>query len=625
MRRYISIASALLLTISAAAQNLNPTVQVTNAYDGKLMDMSKKNIPMNVPDSLFRFDWNFNYSVFDNPYKGAYEFNPYVIEMKPDASVYDGTRLYVRAGAGYSLHPEAQVVWNPNLKGRFGITLYDDFKGFWGPYSDVTCETLESGSYKLAKGDAVNGSDMKNRVGAVLRYDLPSSILTFDTNMDYIRTDTKGTSFVCDLSPLGVSNSVIVNRNVFRARSNAPVSPFSYDVAAHFDYLKDKSTAAYNQWNSMADEMAFGGDAMLGYDFTSIHGIGLHADVDRYVSGGNDMLAGEVKNMSSTVMDVTPMYRLSMNRLHLEAGVKLSKIWRNHTADSIQREYESVNFDSSSYPTDGTEDDVPDYKGRLVYPHVKIDFELVDDALVLFAGVTGGHTYNSIASYMDGDHRFSACTRSSYFRTYSNPTVTTVDASLGLRGRIAHRLEYKIDGGFARLYDAPVEGLDFVVGDRMFFNYDMTNYDLIYGDIETAWASDRFDASVDMRFQKSDFRNFNYAATLPLFSGSSQFRYIWNKRVYAGIDVEWATRRKATGEEIDDVYVYSSSQMPYSMVDYSCRIPGWVDLGVSAEYKINSKFGVWLKGGNLLNQMVMNNLMVAQRGPYFTLGLCLNL
>ena len=60
MRRYIFIASALLACAAASAQNLNPTVQVTNDYEGKLMEVNKQNVAMAIPDSLLKFDWNFN-------------------------------------------------------------------------------------------------------------------------------------------------------------------------------------------------------------------------------------------------------------------------------------------------------------------------------------------------------------------------------------------------------------------------------------------------------------------------------------------------------------------------------------------------------------------------------------
>ena len=99
-RRYLYSAAALLLCAAASAQNLNPTVQVTNAYEGRALDVEKQNVAMAVPDSLLKFDWDFGYSVFDNPYKGAYEFSPYLIEMRPDPTVYAGKKFYLRAGAG---------------------------------------------------------------------------------------------------------------------------------------------------------------------------------------------------------------------------------------------------------------------------------------------------------------------------------------------------------------------------------------------------------------------------------------------------------------------------------------------------------------------------------------------
>ena len=52
MRRYIILAAALLAYAAASAQNLNPTVQVTNDYEGKLMEVEKRNVQMAVPDSL---------------------------------------------------------------------------------------------------------------------------------------------------------------------------------------------------------------------------------------------------------------------------------------------------------------------------------------------------------------------------------------------------------------------------------------------------------------------------------------------------------------------------------------------------------------------------------------------
>ena len=85
MKRYVIAASACLcvFALSASAQNYNPTVVVTNKYKAATETAQKGEIEMAVPDSLRHFNMTFDYSVFDKPYKGAYEFRPYSVEMKP--------------------------------------------------------------------------------------------------------------------------------------------------------------------------------------------------------------------------------------------------------------------------------------------------------------------------------------------------------------------------------------------------------------------------------------------------------------------------------------------------------------------------------------------------------------
>ena len=69
--QYAIAALALALTCGGlSAQNLNPTVSVSREYEGKLMEVSKPSVNMAVPDSLTEFNLKFDYSVFENPYRG---------------------------------------------------------------------------------------------------------------------------------------------------------------------------------------------------------------------------------------------------------------------------------------------------------------------------------------------------------------------------------------------------------------------------------------------------------------------------------------------------------------------------------------------------------------------------
>ena len=78
---YLFVAVASFMAFSASAQNLDPTVEVSRDYEGKLLVVHKPILEMAVPDSVYRFDLDFDYSVTDTPYKGAYEFVPYSVDM----------------------------------------------------------------------------------------------------------------------------------------------------------------------------------------------------------------------------------------------------------------------------------------------------------------------------------------------------------------------------------------------------------------------------------------------------------------------------------------------------------------------------------------------------------------
>ena len=81
--RLVPLAVSAALPFAAAAQNLDSTVVVDRNYEGILMEVHKPSLKMQIPYSVTRFDFDFAYSVFVNPYKGSYEFSPYTFKMHP--------------------------------------------------------------------------------------------------------------------------------------------------------------------------------------------------------------------------------------------------------------------------------------------------------------------------------------------------------------------------------------------------------------------------------------------------------------------------------------------------------------------------------------------------------------
>ena len=125
MRQHI-LTTALAAAVSALAfgQNLNPTVEVTNAYEGGASSISKPAQQMAVPDSVTRFNLDFDYSVFEKPFKGAYEFRPYYVQLKPEPKASTEEKFYRRAGAGFTLHPQLALGWAPVPKEKFRLNVY---------------------------------------------------------------------------------------------------------------------------------------------------------------------------------------------------------------------------------------------------------------------------------------------------------------------------------------------------------------------------------------------------------------------------------------------------------------------------------------------------------------------
>ena len=92
------IPALLFLPAVAFSQDLNPTVEVSRQYRGALMDVDKPSLEMALPDSVQRFNLEFDYSVFDNPFRGAYEFRPFLMDMDLAPGDSGERTLYLRAG-----------------------------------------------------------------------------------------------------------------------------------------------------------------------------------------------------------------------------------------------------------------------------------------------------------------------------------------------------------------------------------------------------------------------------------------------------------------------------------------------------------------------------------------------
>jgi hypothetical protein len=168
MKKIIMSVSALFIfVVTSMGQDLDPTVEVSRVYEGKLMEVHKPAIEMAVPDTMYKFDLGFDYLVFDNPYRGSYEFKPYVMEMRPSAVQKHRNTFFLQAGAGYTLHPMLDLLWSPVRKGAFSMDVYAAHRSYIGEYR------------ALEQISAWNGYDLMSKAGVDFGYDWKKADLDF--------------------------------------------------------------------------------------------------------------------------------------------------------------------------------------------------------------------------------------------------------------------------------------------------------------------------------------------------------------------------------------------------------------------------------------------------------------
>ena len=295
----ISLAAILALVAPAAAQNINQSVQVTNDYLARFADFQKQDGGMQVPDSLLRFDYKFDYSVFDTPYRGSYEFSPYRIQATPEARLSDAGTLYLRAGAGYTLHPQLELAWRVLDEENFKIGVTADAGGFAGTY--------------LSRGGAVfRGHDLWGRAALDGTYLTPGARLSYRFGYENILAgeDSEAPGFRS-----GFHSAVLAGRVQSRPGAGGR---FVYDANLRYRYSGDHYPAGLGRDRVGENSLHAGGSVGMDLDerFRVLLDAALDLDARREY--------GEMFNgtYAAFVTALTPHVQFEAGPVRLDAGLR---------------------------------------------------------------------------------------------------------------------------------------------------------------------------------------------------------------------------------------------------------------------------------------------------------------
>lgn len=582
--RCIGAAAMCLSCYVAAAQNLDPTVVVDRAYEGKLMEVHKPALEMSVPDTVMRFDLDFDYSVFDSPYKGSYEFSPYLLSMKPSVFKDDAGRLYLRAGAGYQLRPELDMVWSPELKNNaWGLDVYADHRSFIGNYA----EQKSNNDLVIETVDGVwNGYDLASDAGLALSYDGEKGKMLLDAG--YYGMHQKDRYWRRGYDAVDASFKV--------ASKNVSATDFMYGFSADYRYAADCSIKE-------SGKEAFIGENNLDVDFKMRKGLKENSAFRLGAGLSLDGYTGYIRNAASDIY-VQAGYVYDKGILHADLGAKVAMYLTDTTL---------VGFDVPA-------------KNQYIYPDVSVRLNIFPKFLTMFVNATGGPKVRSYSSLLAGNHHVElACPgmilsyddeldrKDDVYGWKMGVEVERIAASAGFDGRIGPKFSYTLQGGYVNYASGMLDAVyvSYVQGMHpapVIPGMEYVPYEKAYASLRWMWGGERFtsDGSVTYTQAFGDaFGKNSYCLKPAALAGDMSFMYNYRKRIYAGVDCEFSTLR--TGGE------------------HSVTIPGYVDLGLSLEYVTSRCLSFWIKGGNLLGMTVQRNPTYAVDDPYFTLGICLKL
>lgn len=531
MRKSVAIIIALALgCATASAQGVNQTVRVENNYVSELAGVQKLGVEMSVPDSLLHFDYNFDYSVFETPFKGAYEFTPYSIHVQPDASEFDGSSFWFKAGAGYTLHPVLQFVAAPVVKSDRMLSIYNNGSGYIG-------RSIGNALSTYGTADSFNGWDFSDRLGIEGRWLLSKVSLKGDVHYDVI----------------GAGDNLVENNSTTHAlNAGISVDPV---ITGKFAWNATVKAGVLESFGPNMDP--FGGyNASVASTMGQAQGdVRILADVLVAV----DRLAvkddGDMKVNFHPLFSVTPHTECEFAWGSLRAGLKL-EYGRKFT----------------------------------VAPDLRVSTDVLGGSMKLFAGLDGGQSLTDYLTLRSNFHRALPmyCVNDISYERYH--------VYAGLDGHYGNGLQYGFKAGYRNFQNTAMECL---------YGWRFGAMNVVYADANVTYKNERIDADMNLHLAGSSCPDEMEYFALPTFSADAGFTYNWNKRIYAGLWCEGRTVRKGT--------------VNGTVAD----LPAYVNLGLDAEARVSNKLGFWLEAGNLLCQEIWRNPVCAEKGPYFTVGICL--
>lgn len=495
MKKLIVIIFALI-TIDAVSQNkkqtIDPTVEVNRDFEGKMMEITKGKLGTAIADSLYRFNMDFNYTIFNKPYRDLYEFSPVESANLPQLESKSFPSLVARLGIGYPLAPVAEIIYTPELEGNHFLKLAGNFGMYKG---DVPLYTIDAG--KIANsGNNTENKENDYGVGAAYTYAWRSGEFTATAGYK----GGKRSYFQSGDSQLWHRfNQIEGGMGVKSSGAGKYGQKFNYILKGDFRYTEDNP---------------------LKENLVSISGE-LGPTVGRYNRfmigiGGKYLKYSGTANYHYGLFGVTPQYRFANGNLSVNLGVKIEG---KFTDDTLGRD----NFHNT------------------IFPAANVSLGIVPQKLWLFAKVDG---WNNLNAWSDVFALNKWITPEETFAASSVP----VHAQAGFQGRFTDKFSYRLYAGYSMHKGLLQFAYNLDKGHFTAFN---SNHDEFKAGAVLDVATEPFQGGVSLKYtsftqgKKSTFIDGIDAVGVPQLQGEIYGKYNWNNKLSIGASCHLQGKSKA--------------------------------------------------------------------------------
>ena len=468
-----------------AQQKIDPTLEVTREFDGAMLNIHKSALNTEIADSLKDFRIDFNYTIFDKPYKDLYEFTPIA-----SAQIYrpESERepvFCLEGGVSFPFTPEAGLWFRPNLKKGNLLNVGLDYTGFWG---DLPVAEFSQAENKIIKGQKSDADYTRFRAAAdyakYWKHDILQAGVNYGNGSGSYRNSLSHT-----FNTAGVAAKIrSMKENVRR---------INYDIEFNWQYTDDSRSfdALSLKENLITAKVEVGPNFGRYNRFTVL------------LNSENVLYSG-IQEYKYGIFEIMPQYRFEKGRFFLKAGIRLSGKYKS-------------------------KDDTDKYHNPL-FINAKVSFELVRKHLWIYGEIDGKNLINNY-SHMLG--------RNFWIEQEADLKATSLPFAVqaGIKGSAASRFTYDI---FAKY--STVDGLPQFVNmnntNQLSIIY--SDCDIFTFGVQTGFVSKRFTGSAKLSHSLfSDAGNqpsnhYGYAPTKLDFNAE----YNCRERIYIGMSLKFRSK-----------------------------------------------------------------------------------